>query len=66
MNYIELNKVIEDSGMLRARIAREIGMKPKTFSERTTGKTKWRVDEMVNFCKLLKLTRSQMYLIFLS
>lgn len=66
MDYKKLNETIEESGMMRSFIAKELGMKPSTFNSRTSGRTAWKVDEMLAFCRVLKLNRAQMNLIFLS
>ena len=66
MDYQKLNETIDESGVMRSFIAKELGMKPSTFNSRTTGKTAWKVDEMLAFCRVLKLTKAQMSIIFLS
>lgn len=65
MNYEELNRVIDESGLKRSYIAVNIGMTPKVFYDRTQGISKWKVDEAQAFSKLLKLTKAQRDNIFL-
>lgn len=66
MDYQKLNATIDESGVMRSFIAKELGMKPSTFNSRTSGKTAWKVDEMLAFCRVLKLSKAQMSIIFLS
>ena len=65
MNYTELNRIIEESGMKKAYIASRLGMTPGTLSGRLNGKTLWKGNEIAAFSTLFRLTSKQRQDIFL-
>lgn len=66
INYEELNKAIDASGLKKVFIAEKIGLTPKTFCDRVQGKTKWKHNEVIAFCQCLNLTKKERELIFLA
>ena len=65
MNYDELNRVIQESGMKRGSIAQALGLTDWQFSRRVNGKVAWKTNEILAFAKVLRLTKSQRDHIFL-
>lgn len=65
MNYAELNRIIEESGLKRSYIAEAIGMSSVAFSNRTRGRVQWKTEEIQRFCKVLNLPRRTRDYIFL-
>ena len=59
MDYTELNKFIDESGMKRSYIAEKLGMTVSQFSRRTRGITDWKTPEIISFARLFKLTKTQ-------
>lgn len=57
MDYKLLNKVIDDSGLKRSFIAKEMGLSPKIFHDRTAGVSEWKVKEMIAFTNLMNLKK---------
>lgn len=66
MNYTELNKAIDDSGLSRKAIAKRLGMAQKTFTDRTHGASQFKVSEALDLAEILNLTKRQRDYIFFS
>lgn len=65
MNYEELNKVVEESGMKKTAIAQGIGMTPQAFCDCLSGRRQFKAREALLFARLLHLTAKQLGDIFL-
>ena len=65
MNYYELNKVIEESGMKKNAIAQGLGMTPQAFCDCLSGRRQFKAREALLFARLLHLTAKQRDAIFL-
>lgn len=66
MNYNELNRVIDESGLKRSHIAKRLQMTDAVFSKRTSGMTGWKVGEAAELAKILGLSKTKAYDIFLT
>ena len=66
MNYEELNRVIDVSGLKRSHIAQKLGMKDPAFCKRTTGAVEWKVGEVAELVKILGISKTKAYDIFLA
>lgn len=66
MNYNELNKVIDASGLKRTFIAERLGMTDPVFCKRTSGASAWKVGEAAELVKILGISKTKAYDIFLS
>ena len=66
MNYKELNRIIDESGLKRSHIAKQLQMTDAAFSKRTSGATYWKVGEVAELAKILGLSKTKAYDIFLS
>ena len=64
MNYTELNRIIDDSGLKKSAIASKIGMKPGTLNDRLSGKTEFKLSEIAKISEAIGLNRSSMVRIF--
>ena len=65
MNYEELFRVINESGLKKKAIATSLGLTPDGLYRRLSGKTRWRTEEIVALGDLLGLTKRQRNDIFL-
>jgi len=57
-NYLLLKELIADRGLKQRFIANGIGVSDKRMHELLNG-GRWKLDEVVAFCKLLGLTKKQ-------
>lgn len=64
MNYTELNKIIDESGLKKTAIAHRIGMKPGTLKDRLNGTTEFKLSEVAKISVVLGLNRTAMSRIF--
>lgn len=64
MNYTELNRIIDESGMKRHFIAQQLGMSDQTFYNKTRGKSPWRYEEAQAFSELFNLPKRERREIF--
>lgn len=65
MNYAELNRLIDESGLKRSYIAKKLGWSNTKFHNRTKTESKWSGREMKDFCEFFNLSRKQSADIFL-
>lgn len=65
MDYVELKKIIDESGMKRSYIAKCLGMSDVTFHNRINGKSSWKIEEVQAFCDLFKISKLRRAHIFL-
>lgn len=64
MNYAELNRAIEASGLKRSHIAKQMGIGQNVLCDRMKGGSEWKVKDVLAFCRALNLGRKQMNEIF--
>lgn len=65
MNYEELSRIIDESGLKKKAIAKGIGLSEDGLYRRLSGKTRWRTEEIVAIGELLHLSKRQRNDIFL-
>lgn len=63
-NLILLNKVIEDSDYPIKVIARKLGMSPQSLHNKRTGKREFTVKEILSFCEVFNLSKTERTKIF--
>lgn len=66
MNYTELNRVIDASGLKRTYIAEKLNMTDQVFCKRTSGASSWKVSEAAELVKILGISKTKAYDIFLA
>lgn len=62
----KLNAIIDNSGIKRCYIAERLGISKGAFSQKTTGRIQFSVEDIVKLSKILQLTRNERDQIFLS
>ncbi len=65
-NTVELQKVIDASGLTNTEIAAGLGMSVPTFISRKKGESEFKASEIVSATALFGLTREKRDLIFLA
>lgn len=50
-----LDEKIQQSGLKKGYIAEKIGVNPNTFSSLMSGKTEFKVSQMVTICRILNI-----------
>ena len=65
-NTVELQKVIDASGLSNTEIAAGLGMSVPTFISRRRGESEFKASEIISATALFGLTREQRDLIFLA
>lgn len=63
MDYEELKRLIKERGLKQCFIAAGIGVSNKRMHELING-GRWRLDEVIAFCRFLKLTKPERERIF--
>lgn len=65
-NIVELQKVIDASGLTNTEIAAGLGMSVPTFISRKKGESEFKASEIIGATLLFGLTKEQRDLIFLA
>lgn len=60
----KINKVIEQSGLKKKRIASELGITSVSFSQKLRGTVEFKVSEVYKLCKILDMPVDLMVEIF--
>lgn len=64
MDYEKLNSFIHESGFKKNKIAKDIGLTPYGLSQKLTGKTEFKVSEIIKISHILKLNKKERDSIF--
>ena len=65
MDYVKLNEVVDGSGLVKTRIAAEMGISPQSFQDKMRGRRNWTLKDVIGFSRALHLTNKQRDDIFL-
>lgn len=66
MNYKEINRIIDESGLKRSHVAKQLGWTDTKLHNRTSGATDWNCKDVVVFCNYFGINKTQRADIFLT